>query len=465
MITTTKQSLMEVTGALSDCARSAGFDFGADTALVAVQHMLYQTVDLFRAIGQIGLKPENIFAVGKVYSNSVPVITVIRNMGATVIESSLPIPGEFDEAFERDVKLLWRVVREKLAERKIKRIIVLDDGGWCVINIPRDLLARYTVAGVEQTSLGMFLFEEKPPPFAVFSWARSAVKLQIGGHIFSHCLIDRLQAEFLRGKSLKGAEIGIIGLGSIGRALTDIASQQGNHVTFYDPAPELKVPFYLDHRITRVDSLQELMLRSDYVFGSSGRNPFKGRWPVAHRPGIKLFSGSGGDQEFGPVIRYLRKCPKFRVASHTWDITSEHGPSGPIHIAYMGFPYNFVSRAESAVPTHIVQLETAGLFSGLIQARSYLELIEDGHEPDTRIHRISPEAQGFVYDLWLRAMKNRGIDIRGLYGYDTSLLAATQRNGWLAEHTEPRVHAGDVSGERIEEMMRSIVGECCQPAR
>src|SRR6185369_3940968 len=228
MITTTRQSLMEVTGALSGCARSAGFDFGADTALVAVQHMLYQTVDLFRAIGQIGLRPENIFALGKVYSNSVPVISAIRNMGATVVESSHPIPGEFDDAFERDVKLLWRIVVEKLAQRRIKRIIVLDDGGWCVVNIPRDLLSRYAVAGVEQTSLGMFLFEEKPPPFAVFSWARSAVKLQIGGHIFSYCLIDRLQAEFLRGKSLKGAEIGIIGFGSIGRALADIASQQGN---------------------------------------------------------------------------------------------------------------------------------------------------------------------------------------------------------------------------------------------
>jgi hypothetical protein len=80
MITVPQQALMEVTGALSSCARSAGFNFGADTALVAVQHMLYQTVDLFRALGEIGLRAENIFALGKVYSNSAPVITAIRNM-------------------------------------------------------------------------------------------------------------------------------------------------------------------------------------------------------------------------------------------------------------------------------------------------------------------------------------------------------------------------------------------------
>ena len=182
---------MEVTGALSSCAASAGFDFGADTALVAVQHLLYQTVDLFRAAGQIGLRPENIFALGKVYSNSAPVISTLRNMGVTVVDSTFPAPGEFSEAFEQDVERLWSVAGESITGRDIKRIMVLDDGGCCVINIPAELLSSYPVAGVEQTSRGMFLFEEHPPPFAVFTWARSAVKLQVGGHIFSRCLIDR----------------------------------------------------------------------------------------------------------------------------------------------------------------------------------------------------------------------------------------------------------------------------------
>jgi hypothetical protein len=450
---------------MSGSAHRAGIDFGPDTALVAVQHMLYQTVDLFRAIGRIGLQAENIFALGKVYSNSANVVTAIRNLGATVVESSVPAPGEFDLAFERDVKRLWTVVSEKLAQRRLKRIIVLDDGGKCVINIPPALLSRYAVAGVEQTSLGMFLFEEHPPPFTVFSWARSAVKLQIGGHIFSQCLIDRLQTKFLRGSALKGAHVGIVGLGSIGRSLADIASQQGNHVAFYDPAVDLKVPHYLSGRVTRLDSLAELMLRSEYVFGSSGRDPFAGRWPMAHRPGIKLFSGSGGDQEFRPIIHYLRQRPTFKLAPNTWDITSEHGPSGPMRIAYMGFPYNFVSRGDAAVPTHIVQLETAGLLAGLIQARSYLQLHEDGNRQNASIRRVSPHAQAFIYDLWLRAMKNRGVDIRSLYGYDASLLAATQQNGWLAANTEPRPHANNGSGDVVEEMMQSILRPNHQPVR
>lgn len=465
MFTTPNQMLMEVTGALSGCARRAGFTFGNDTALVTVQHMLYQTVDLFRALGEVGLKPENIFGLGKVYSNSVPVITAIRNMGATVVESSFPQPGHFEDAFKTDIDRLWKTVAKNLVQRPIRRIIVLDDGGRCVINIPRDLLSRYPVAGVEQTSRGMFVFEEDPPPFAVFSWARSALKLQIGGHLFSHRLIDRLEAEFLRGKPLNGADIGIIGLGSIGRSLADIASRQGNNVVFYDPATDLNVPEYLRDRITRLDSLEALMMRSEYVFGSSGRNPFKDRWPMAHRPGIKLFSGSGGDQEFGPIIRYLQQRPGFKVDGDTWDITSEAGPSGPIRIAFLGFPYNFVSRAEAAVPTPIVQLETAGLLAGLIQARGYLELVEQGYEQDTRIHRISPDAQTFIYELWRWAMKNRAINILELYGYDLALLAAIHRTDWIAANTEPLGLADKGAEDPVEQPIKAILDECCQPAR
>ena len=447
---------MEVTGALSNCARSAGFDFGADTALVAVQHMLHQTVDLFRAAGQIGLNPENIFALGKVYSNSVPVISAMRDMGVTVLDSTFPAPGEFDETLERDIRRLWKKVSDELYQRSFKRIIVLDDGGRCVKNIPSELLSNYTVAGVEQTSTGMFLFEEHPPPFAVFSWARSAVKLQIGGHLFSHRLIDRLGMEFLGGRTPKDTDIGIIGLGSIGRSLADIVSDRGNRVRFYDVVPNLNVPSYLDGRVTRLESLEELMRCSEYVFGSSGRNPFNGRWPMAHRPDIKLFSGSGGDQEFGPVIRFLRQQPGFKVDQDTWDVTSNAGPSGAIRVAFLGFPYNFVSRADSAVPTPIVQLETAGLLTGLIQARSYLELIENGHPPDRCIHRISPDAQRCIYDNWCWAMKNRGIDIRSIYGYDPALLAATQCVEWFAEKTEPRTATVGMD-DLVEQMMRSIL--------
>jgi len=432
---------LQVTRALSNCARAADFQFGEDTALVAVQHMLEQTVDLFRTAGNMGLNLKNIFALGKVYSNSVPVIERLRGMGVTVLESSTPPPGEFYQYFEQDTYRLWRVVVEALASRRIKRVLVLDDGGVCITNVPPEILRRYAVSGVEQTSQGIFRFAEKPPPFAVISWARSAVKLHIGGPIFSQCFVHKLNTKFVGGGVVKGKRLGIIGLGSIGAGVASLTVRQGNEVLFFDPNPKLHIPQSLQSRVRRVDSLEELMVSCDYVFGCSGRDPFKDKWPLDHTPGIKLLSVSGGDQEFGPIIRALRNKPGFEVATDTWNITSEQGPSGALRIGYLGYPYTFVSRALEAVPSWIVQLETGGLLAALVQARLHLDLCETGEEQNRGVHRVSPEAQRFIYELWLREMKERNIDIVEQFGYDPATLNAAQHDRWIIENSEP--HPGE----------------------
>ena len=435
-MTKLKPSLMEVTRALSNRARAAGFDFGEDTAIVAVQHMLWQTVDLFEAIAALGVKRENIFALGKVYSNSAVVIGTLRDRGITVLQSTIPCPGEFERSLQWDVCELWQFVRHKLAGRKVKRILVLDDGGSCINSIPDELLSQYEVCGVEQTSFGIFQFEVKPPPFAVMAWARTAVKLQIGGPIFSQCLLVRFEERVLGGNTLREKQIGIVGLGSIGGSLATLIARQHNEVTFYDPDPFKQMPSSLHGRIRRVESLEELLLECDYVFGCSGRAPFRNERQLKYRPGIKLFSASGGDQEFGPIIEDLKLRPGFNVAYGTWDISCD-GPSGPISIAYLGYPYNFVARDIEAVPIGIVQIETSGLLASLIQARIHLSLYERGRVQNSGIHRISPEAQRFVYEQWRRVMKERSINLAEVYGYDPSLLLAARDPRWFSENSEP----------------------------
>ena len=430
-------SLLEVTRTLSNCASAAQFDFGEDTAIVAVQHMLWQTIDLFEATAALGAKHENIFALGKVYSNSPLVIGELRDRGITVVQSTTPEPGEFDKYFQHDVDHLWEVVARSIANRDIKRILVLDDGGRCITNIPSELPGQYAVSGVEQTSRGTFLFVEKPPPFAVMSWARAAVKLQIGGSLFSHCLLMKLQSRVLGGNRLTGDTVGIIGMGSIGTAMAHLIAQQRNNVIFYDPDPSLHVSPHVQGRVTRVDSLEELLSRCEYVIGCSGRHPFKDHWPLKHRPGIKFFSGSGGDHEFGPIIDGLKTTRDFNITSFDWDIKSDSGPSGPISIAYLGYPYNFVSRDIEAVPTGVVQVETGGLLAGLIQAHIHLGLCEEGRAKNRGIHRISPEAQRLVCETWLTAMKSRGIDLEQVYGYDPAMLEAARSLSWIAANSEP----------------------------
>ena len=102
-------SPLEVTHSLLDRALAAHFSLEEDTALIAVQHMLEQTVNLFDTVADLGVRYENIFALGKVYSNSRVVIKTLRNRGVTVVDSTMPQPGKFDQYFEQDCKRLWQV--------------------------------------------------------------------------------------------------------------------------------------------------------------------------------------------------------------------------------------------------------------------------------------------------------------------------------------------------------------------
>ena len=139
---------LEVIRALVDRARSSGFNFGKDTAIVAVQHMLWQTVELFRAVADMGVDPKNIFALGKIYSNSQSVIEALREMGVTVVDTTVPEPGEFQSYFQHDVNKLWQVATDRFSQRSIKRVIVLDDGGVCITSVPSNVLRQYAVCGV-----------------------------------------------------------------------------------------------------------------------------------------------------------------------------------------------------------------------------------------------------------------------------------------------------------------------------
>ena len=445
---------MEVTLALARCARAAAFHFGTDTAIVAVQHMLWQTVDLFRAITNLGVRHENIFALGKVFSNAPEVISALRALGVTIADSSKP--GYFDDYFKQDVRRFWDIVQSGLSRRDIKRIIVLDDGGECIKNTPPDLTRHYAIAGVEQTSQGIAIFEKWPPPCVLASWARAAVKLHIGSLIFSQYLITNLNNELLKGRLLQGRQVGIMGLGSMGAAMAKLLLRDGNTVFFCDREANLSIPPDLQGRITRLDSLEQLMTSCEYIFGCTGRNPFKDNWPMRYRPGIKLISGSSGDQEFGPIIRDLTRYPSFKVDPVTLDITCD-GPWGPMLIPYQGYPYNFILRDGEAVPTRIVQLETGGLLAGLIQARIYLALHEKGLEKNAGIHRVSPDAQQFIYETWITAMEHNGINIRERFGYDEATLNAARHNQWHIDNSEPNPAAGYKPSVNVENAMKRIV--------
>ncbi|HEY0367911.1 MAG TPA: hypothetical protein VGC73_15670, partial [Pyrinomonadaceae bacterium] len=125
--------------------------------------------------------------------------------------------------------------------------------------------------------------------------------------------------------------------------------------------------------------------------------------------------------------------------------------------------YNFVSRAPTAVATRIVQLETGGLLAALIQARMYLDFCEKGRACNSGIHRVSPVAQQFVYQEWIRVMRNFKIDIVGLFGYDPAMLRAAQHETWLARNSEPHPSDKYAPLRTVEAEMDQFVCLECNP--
>jgi hypothetical protein len=177
---------------------------------------------------------------------------------------------------------------------------------------------------------------------------------------------------------------------------------------------------------------------------------------MKYRPGIKLISGSSGDQEFGPIIRNLKAHPGFKIDPATLDITCD-GPFGPILIPYRGYPYNFIINDGEAVPTRIVQLEIGGLLAGLIQARIQLALYEEGVAKNAGIHRVSPDAQRFVYETWAKAMKKHRVNIKERFGYDETTLNAARHNQWYVDNSEPNSAGGYKPSPYVENAMNRIV--------
>ncbi len=77
----------------------------------------------------------------------------------------------------------------------------------------------------------------------------------------------RLEKEKARfaGSEISGKTLGIIGLGAIGSMVADIALALGMRVVGFDPALSIDAAWRLSNEVGRMENLQSLLTRSDYV--------------------------------------------------------------------------------------------------------------------------------------------------------------------------------------------------------
>ena len=77
-------------------------------------------------------------------------------------------------------------------------------------------------------------------------------------------LLEKEKSRFAGGE-LKGKTLGIVGLGAIGSMVADMALALGMKVVGFDPALSIDAAWRLSNEVTRMENLQALLARSDYV--------------------------------------------------------------------------------------------------------------------------------------------------------------------------------------------------------
>lgn len=77
-------------------------------------------------------------------------------------------------------------------------------------------------------------------------------------------LLEKEKSRFAGGE-IKGKTLGIVGLGAIGSMVADMALSMGMQVVGFDPALSIDAAWRLSNAVSRMENLQALLARSDYI--------------------------------------------------------------------------------------------------------------------------------------------------------------------------------------------------------
>lgn len=361
-------------------------------AFVCVQHLVDTTVDLFQSIIEVGALPDNIFILGKHYSQSLVATKGLLNLGVNIQPISIQNKlGEFSSIFNKDIEQMWKDTFEHIKKNNfIKSIIVLDDGGRGLISIPPEIVEKYAVIGVEQTSGGLLHSEINKLNFPIIQVALSAAKQKLESPIIAEAIAQQIQA-YLPDK--KKILLGVAGIGAIGQAVIDKLNYLNYPTFFYDANIKRHTS------AIPVDSLHELIEKSDIIFGCTGIDILKEISFDDLTFDNKIFiSCSSEDKEFLSLLTWLNGQNPRQSYDPIADIIFQTKNRKHCRILRGGFPINFYHEKEIE-PANNIQLTRALLLGGIVQA---IHLLQDYNclRKNCRL-KLDPHIQQYIACEWM----------------------------------------------------------------
>jgi S-adenosylhomocysteine hydrolase len=349
--------------------------------IIGVQHLLDTTGSLIEKIIEQGVPAQNIFLTGKLYSTNSDVKSKLKILGINLIDSnSYQKPGHFKKALKMDVMLLWNKLWQTIP--KNKTIIILDDGGYAIKNIPKEIIDdNHKIIGIEQTTSGVWGLENCTIP--VINVAQSAVKKIIEPYLISKTLHFKINEAL---EQSKAEIIGIAGFGNIGKSIA------------LNLLPKYKVyVFDIDKNKTKdcieffvEESCKELFNSCDVIIGCTGKDISDIDWLNSTNRNKLLISASSADTEFNTLLKeYSRK----KQSQYPLDNLELKTHSGHTITLYRGGTVANFDGSPFSVPTNEIQLTRGLLYAAFIQG---LEL--DPHS--VGLIALNAQYQKKVLDLW-----------------------------------------------------------------
>lgn len=390
--------------------------------VISVQHLLETTGSMFESFIRIGFKPDNIFLTGKIYSTHEATKQKLVSIGINLIESSIPKElGAYSESLEKDVCKMWRLLSMKLKPES--KIIILDDGGYTLKNVPDSILKNHFVFGIEQTTSGIRM-QSAFGKFPVIHLAASAAKVIIEPPIVSEAVkiqLGKIIAE------LHPEKIGVVGYGNIGKAVAKAFKDKYN-ILVYDIKNELRGDVL--EGVTYLNSLADLYNQSNVIIGATGQDISELNWLTNSISNKTLISVSSGDIEFNNLLRQCKPYLSEELKSPLQILNLKTVQGHTIKILRGGMVANFTGTPDSS-PGHIIQLTRGLLFSAIAQ------IIRDNVilKLTSGAIMLDPVFQAKVVQLWFQDQPQRQLD------YSEEILKGFKNIDWIKKHS---------SGKQIE---------------
>lgn len=315
--------------------------------LITCQHVLEANLALLDALIENGLKPENIFLLGKSYSTNAEVAAEIKERGiflhpaSTEFYSNIP----FDQAHAKATYDLLKIVVEQKNPNDFEKVIVLDDGGQLIDTAQEILKGWKNIIGIEWTSSGVNNLQTKELGFAVINMARSQAKLTIESPFIAEHAVQKI-SPFLISKP----KILVIGGGYIGASITGMleATYETHNYDIIATKSNL-----------HDKELHTILGLYDVIIGCTGKTIIDANHYKYLKKGVVLASVSSSDREFSAV--HLRQ--------KTGNINSPHETihTDDITLLNCGFPVTF-DGSRQPVPLEKIQLTIALAYASVYQA-------------------------------------------------------------------------------------------------